>query len=609
MNGRAGKILRVDLSHLEYTIEELDREKLSVYIGGRGLAVKIFSDEVGPNIEPLSPKNKIIFMTGSLTGSGVLCSVGTSIITKSPRHESIAISNLTGSFGLELKQAGFDGVILEGKAQEPIVIEINDGEVYFKPAQSLWGKTTWQTEDKLKRQVKNAWKADEYSFLSIGPAGENLSPLATIIHNKFREGGQGGAGAVMGSKNVKAIMVWGNQEIGIANPKDLRYTSQIALEKYKTLPVVPSMLRNLGTASLVRIANKLGVLPTNNFSNGFSKRSKSIYSETLAESIWQKPKACPTCPIACTRIAMVPGKRGQIIEGPEYETLVFLGSVLGISKVDIILDAMCECLKQGLDIPGTGLALATAMELQEKGFDVDGLTLKFGFDKGSIVKKALKLMAVGKNDGAVLAKGGAAISRRVGHPECYMGVRNMETLIADPRGLAGLGLLGATSNNGTEYNSSFLVAALAHNITQGLDMEKTENRPIFAIRMQNTTAMSESLGLCPMLLLGIEIEDIDAMAASVTETTYGKEGLLKIGERIWNMERSYHLKSGWKPSDDMLPARFTQDPMPDGQAKGMVCDLSEDLPLYYEMRGWDENGVPGSGKLKALDLQDLAVGK
>ena len=219
---------------------------------------------------------------------------------------------------------------------------------------------------------------------------------------------------------------------------------------------------------------------------------------------------------------MVPGKKGQIIEGPEYETLVFLGSVLGISKVEIILDAMCECLKQGLDIPGTGLALATAMELQEKGFNVDGLTLKFGFDKGSMVKKALKLMALGKNDGAVLSEGGAAISQKAGHPECYMGIRNIETLVADPRGLAGLGLLGATSNNGAEYNSSFLVAALAHNITYGLNMEKTENRPIFATRIQDMTAMSESLGLCPMLLLGIEIEDIDAMAASVAGTTYVK---------------------------------------------------------------------------------------
>ncbi len=607
MNGWVGKILRVDLSQLKYTIEEHDSEKLASYIGGRGLGGKIFSDEVSPGVEPLSTENKIVFMTGSLTGSGVLCSSGTSIITKSPRHGGMAISNLTGSFGLELKQAGFDGIIIEGKAGEPVILEVNDGEVSFKPAESLWGKTTWRTEEKLKKQVKNLWKADEYSILSIGPAGENLSPIASIIHNRFRECGQGGAGAVMGSKNLKAIMLWGNQPIEIFDPKALRYTTQTALEKYKTLPVVPTLMRNLGTASLVRIANERGALPTNNFSKGFFGKAESIYSETLAESIWRKPKACPTCPIACIRVAEVPGKKQEIIEGPEYESLVFLGSALGISKIETIIDTMCLCLKQGLDIIGAGSAIATAMEINEKGSTIDGLDSKVSFRKGGIVK-VLKQMAIRKDGGAILSEGGGAVAEKTGHPEFYMGIRNMETFIADPRGLSGLGLLGATSNSREESLSVSILAMLAYNITDGLNMERPENRAIFARRIQDTIGMSESFGLCPIILPGIELEDISAMAASVTGNSYDEENLLKIGERIWNMERSYNIRSGWNPKDDKLPVRFTEEPMPDGPRMGMVCNLSEDLPLYYEMRGWDKNGTPGSAKLKTLGIEYLTEG-
>lgn len=607
MNGWVGKILRVDLSRLQYAIEEHESEKLGSYIGGRGFAAKIFSDEVSPPIGPFSTENKILFMAGPLTGTGALCSSGASVITKSPRHGGMAVSNLTGSLGLELKQAGFDGVIIEGRAREPVILEINDGSVFFKPAQSLWGKTTWQTEERLKRQVKNAWKADEYSILSIGPAGENRSPIASIIHNRFREGGQGGAGAVMGSKNLKAIMVWGNQPIEISDPKALRCTTQTALEKYKTLPVVPALLRNLGTASLVRIANELGVLPTKNFSKGSFGKAERICSEALAESIWRKPKACPTCPIACIRLAQAPGKKREIIEGPGYESLVFLGSALGISKIATIMDSMCLCLRQGLDIIAAGSALATGMEINEKGYTVDGLDSKLSFGKGGVFK-VLKQMAIRKDDGTLLSKGGAALAEKAGHPECYMGNRGVETLIADPRGLSSLALFGATSNGGEESLSVSILAMLACDITNGLSMERSESRALFTKRMQDLIALSESFGLCPLVLLGIELQDIGAMATSVIGNSYDEESLLRVGERIWNMERSYNLRSGWQSRDDKLSVRFTEEPVPDGPNMGMVCDLSSDLPLYYEMRGWNEKGTPRSGKLKALGLDRLAEG-
>jgi aldehyde:ferredoxin oxidoreductase len=603
MNGWVGKILRVNLSQSQCSAEDLKSELLPLYIGGRGLAGKLFADEVKPGTAALSAENKIVIMTGPLTGTGVLCSSGTALVTMSPLHGSMAISNLTGSFGLELKQAGFDGMIIEGQSAAPVVLAINNGQVSIKPAQDLWGKTTWETEQALKKQVDHSWKADECSFISIGPAGENCSPVASIVHNRFREAGQGGIGAVMGAKKLKAIMVWGGQSIGVADAKGLRRTTGEALEKYKTVPVIPSMLRNLGTASMVKVASDLGVLPTHNFSTGIFGDAEKLFAETLARSIWLKPKACPTCPIACTRVAALPGKKHEIIEGPEYEALVFFGSACGISKIEHILEAVCLALNLGLDTFAAGSALATAMELKEKGFATEkDLDQKLAFGNGKSMLKVLQQMAQKEGTGAVLADGAAQLAAKFGHPECFMGVRSMETFIADPRGINALGLYGATSNNGAEYFSCLSLAMVAYNLTQGLDLSKPASRSAFVKRLQDTVALSESLGLCPLILLGIDVNDIDAMAAATLGTGFGPDKLLKAGERIWNAERAYHLKAGWKAGDDRVPTRFSDEPMPAGPAKGRVCKLDEDLPYYYSLRKWDANGAPTQDILKELGL-------
>ncbi len=603
MNGWIGKILRVNLSQAQCSVEEFKSELLPLYIGGRGLAGKIFADEVKPGTAALSAENKIVIMTGPLTGTGVLCSSGTALVTMSPLHGSMAISNLTGSFGLELKQAGFDGMIIEGQSAEPVVLVINNGQLSIKPAPELWGKTTWETEQALKKQVDHSWKADECSFISIGPAGENCVPVASVVHNRFREAGQGGIGAVMGAKKLKAIMVWGGQSIGVADAKGLRRTTGEALEKYKTVPVIPTMLRNLGTASMVKVASDLGVLPTHNFSTGIFNDAEKLFAETLARSVWLKPKACPTCPIACTRVAALPGKKHEIIEGPEYEALVFFGSACGISKIEHILDAVCLALNLGLDTFASGSALATAMELKEKGYATEkDLDQKLAFGNGKAMLKVLQQMAKKEATGAVLADGAAKLAAQFGHPECFMGVRSMETFIADPRGINALGLYGATSNNGAEYFSCLSLAMVAYNLTQGLDLSKPVSRSAFVKRLQDTVALSESLGLCPLILLGIDVNDIDAMAAATLGSGFGPDKLAKAGERIWSAERAYHLKSGWKAGDDRVPKRFADEPMPEGPAKGQVCKLDEDLPAYYSLRKWDANGAPTQEILKELGL-------
>ncbi len=603
MNGWVGKILRVNLSQSQCSVEDLDRQMVARYIGGRGLAGKLFAAEVTPGTPALSADNKLVVMTGPLTGTGVLCSSGTALVTMSPLHGSMAISHLTGSFGLELKQAGFDGIIIEGQSAAPVVLVINNGNAVLKPAPELWGQTTWETEQALRRQLDNAWKADECSFISIGPAGEQCALVASLVHNRFREAGQGGMGAVLGAKKLKAIMVWGGQSIGVADANGLRRSTQEALEKYKTLPVIPTMLRNLGTASLVKVASDLGVLPTRNFATGVFGEAENLFGETLARSIWLKPKACPTCPIACTRVAAVPGTKREIIEGPEYEALVFFGSACGVSNIEHVLEAVCQALKLGLDTFAAGSALATAMELKEKGFATEkDLDQKLAFGNGKAMLKVLQQIAQKKATGALLADGGAQLAARFGHPECFMGVRSMEAFIADPRGIHALGLYGATSNNGAEYFSSMSLAMVAYNLTNGLDLSKPASRATFVKRLQDTAAFSESLGLCPLILLGIGVDDIDAMAAATLGNAFGPETLMKTGERIWNAERSYHLKSGWRAGDDRLPRRFADEPMPEGPAQGQVCRLDEDLPAYYSLRQWDGTGVPSPEVLAELEL-------
>lgn len=593
MNGWTGKLLRINLTRREHAEEPLNTDTIKAYLGGRGLAVKMFSDEVNPATDALSEDNKIFLITGAVTGTGIPCSSGASAVTKSPRHNGMAISNLTGAFGLELKQAGYDGLIIEGKASEPVYLEIIDSAVSILPATNLKGKTTWQTEAALRKQFKNDWKADEASFITIGPAGENLSPLASAVHNRFREFGQGGLGAVMGSKNLKAMVVWGSQDIGIADRKKLRYSAQTALEKYKTLPVIPGMLRNLGTAAMVRMAHALGALPVNNFSASVLKGAEQIFSEALAGTVCKKPKACQSCPIACTRLSQSPGTKNEVVEGPEYETLVFLGSLLGITDIETILDLMCECLKLGLFIPAAGAALSTGMELNGKGAGADIVpsNLKFGRKQ---LKPLLKEMALMGDKASAVAQGGFEAARQAGHPQCYAaGYRNCETLMADPRAIAGLGLFGATAHNGVEYLSCFILAALAYGITEGLDMGRAESRALFAKRIQDMTALAEAAGICPLLLLGIQTEDIKEMIEAATGETFPAADLTATGERIWNIERQYQLQCGWNPADDQIAERFTG---------GTALDMTADRALYFELRGWDADGLQQEEKLKTLGI-------
>ena len=285
MNGWVGKILRVNLTQGSSRAEELPAELKHLFLGGRGLASKLLFDEVNPQVEPLSPENKLIFMTGPLTGTGAIGGASYVVVTKSPLTGSIACSTTEGYFGPELKFAGYDGIILEGKSAEPVYLSIEDDKVELLSASHLWGKSTHKTEDIIRAEKENPWIARETFITSIGPAGENLVKIASIINDKHRAAARSGVGAVMGSKNLKAIAVRGTKAVSLANGKMFLDSVERAWEKFKTTPVIPQALNNIGTSFLVDVINESGVLPARNFQTGVMKNIEKISGEHMAETI------------------------------------------------------------------------------------------------------------------------------------------------------------------------------------------------------------------------------------------------------------------------------------------------------------------------------------
>ena len=382
MNGWVGKILRVNLTQGSSRAEELPAELKHLFLGGRGLASKLLFDEVNPQVEPLSPENKLIFMTGPLTGTGAIGGASYVVVTKSPLTGSIACSTTEGYFGPELKFAGYDGIILEGKSAEPVYLSIEDDKVELLSASHLWGKSTHKTEDIIRAEKENPWIARETFITSIGPAGENLVKIASIINDKHRAAARSGVGAVMGSKNLKAIAVRGTKAVSLANGKMFLDSVERAWEKFKTTPVIPQALNNIGTSFLVDVINESGVLPARNFQTGVMKNIEKISGEHMAETILKINKGCFSCPIACIQVTEVedPAFLGKG-EGPEYRSIALIGASCGIDNINAIAKINYLCDEMGIDALSYGSAIACAMELTEKKIiskKETGVNLKFG---------------------------------------------------------------------------------------------------------------------------------------------------------------------------------------------------------------------------------------
>ncbi len=611
MFGWHGKVLRVDLTRERTTVEEIDPQMAKDYIGGRGWAIKILHDEVDPNVDPLSPENKLVFTAGPLTGTPAPTGNRYMVTTKAPLTGAIACSNSGGTYPTEFKRTGLDMIVLEGRAERPVYLWV-DGtgdelKVEIRPADHLWGQPVPETTDALLKETD-----DRARVACIGPAGERLVKMASVMNDKHRAAGRSGVGAVMGSKQLKAVVVHGTQDVPLAQPDEMRELCREVRREVAADVKKGSTLRDYGTAYVPIVTNEIGILPTRNFQTGVFEGVEGITGKVLREKYLIRPKPCYGCPIACGRKTTLEGStyEGEG-EGPEYETIASLGSACGLDDMAAITKANYLCNELGMDTISVGVTIACAMELYEKGIlpeeDV-GMPLHFG-DAEAVIE-LVERTAYRDGFGDVLAEGSYRMAERYGHPELSITAKKQEFPGYDPRGSKGMGLLYATSNVGASHMAGDLAYMEVFGVPKKIDPLSIERKPWYIKHFEDLFTIIDAAGLCVFLSIRYLCDNTydvmpDRLAQLLNLATgagYTVESLMEAGDRIYTLERLFLNKTGFSRADDTLPKRMLEEPMPDGPAKGHVVELDEMLPEFYELRGWDEDGVPTEEKLAELGL-------
>ena len=601
------RVLRVDLTKGTVEAEPLNMEWANAYLGERGLATKYLMENMDPKADAMGPDNVLIFATGPLTGTMASTSGRYAVVTKGPLTNCIACSNSGGKFGAELKFAGYDLLIIEGRAAEPCYLHIVDDKIEILPADYLWGGSVWETEAAIKAKLQNP----ALKIASIGVAGERGVFYACIINDLHRAAGRSGVGAVMGSKNLKAIAVHGTKGVTVDDPKAF-----MAVVKETNAQLAASdgrkELTNFGTHAMIDMMQEWGSLPTRNFNEvqfeGTHKINPAASTTKNANGHQNllTNKACFGCTIACGRIAHIDAEHFTIVNRPryrgasggiEYEAAFALGPVVGVDDIDALTFASFMTNEHGMDPISFGVTLAAAMELFEMGViteaDTDGVALNFGN------AEALTIMAekTGKYEGfgQILGLGSKRLCEKYGHPELFMGVKGQEFAGYDARTLQGMGLGYATSNRGACH--------LKHD-TFGVDMEDTsgDGKAQVCKDSQDFTSMVDSTGLCLFTAGALGMEGYQKLLNSACEGDWTAERLTETGERVWNLERQFNLAAGITAADDTLPKRLLEVPAPSGLAKGRVNELGKMLPEYYAARGWTVDGVPSNETLSRLKL-------
>jgi len=612
MSGYMGRVLKVNLSDGTIKTIPTDMEVAKRYLGGKGYAVKILYDYlkayekkgVAPrDINPFGDENILIFATGPATGVvGFPCSGRYHVMAlRSPLTGSIASANSGGRWGPFLKFAGYDAIIIEGKSEEPVYLEVIDGSAELRCAKDLWGKNVFETEKILKDRA-----GVRCSVACIGPAGENQVLFACIMNDEHRAAGRTGVGAIMGSKKLKAIVVGGEQRPMVAKPDEFDVVSKDALEKLKKNPVTGEGLPKYGTAILVNIINNAGILPYKNWQTGYNEKADEISSETLAEKYLLKNKACWGCQIGCGRVTAVKEGCYQILysEGPEYESIWALGNATGVMQLDAIIKANHLCDELGLDTISMGSTIACAMELREKGYipdeGLEGLDLRFG--NAAAMVEAVWRTAYKAGFGRYLALGSKRLAEIFGAPDLSMSVKGLELPAYDPRGAKGIGLTYATANRGGCHVTGYTISPEILGIPEKIDPLTPEGKAQWVKAFQDFTCVVNSTVNCLFTTFALGAEDYAKLLSAVTGWDLTTDEIMRIGERIYNLERVIMNRFGFTGRDDTLPKRLLQEPMPEGAAKGQVVELDKMKEEYYKLRGW-VNGVPTPEKLKELEIE------
>jgi len=602
-----GKILRVNLTTKTIRTETVDELFASKYLGGRGWAIKFMLEEMDPTIDAFDPNNLMIFATGPLTGTVAPTGNRYMVVTKSPLTGALTNSNSGGFFPNEMKRTGFDLFIFEGKADSPVYLWVYNDQIELRSAEHIWGKLVPETEDILRSETD-----PKARVACIGPAGENRVLFASIMNEKHRAAGRSGVGAVMGSKNLKAVVVRGTQPVDIALPAEMEEYCKAISKTVGNVMKNGGSMRVYGTSYVPPITNEMGILPTRNFQSGRFEGIGGITGDVINEKYLLKAKPCYRCPIACGRDTKVddPKYAGEG-EGPEYETIASFGSACGIDEMAAIIKANYLCNEYGIDTISAGMTIACAMELAEKGYipqEKIGFELKFG-DPDAIIELTHQIAHL-SGFGSELAEGSYRLAEKYGHPEMAVTAKKQEFPGYDPRGSKGMGLLYATSNKGASHMSGDLAYSEVFGVPKKIDSLTYDNKAALIKRFEDAFTVIDSTGLCVFLSVRYMFEDkvelwptpLAEIMRMATGLPFTQQMLLEAGDRIFNMERLFLLKAGFTKADDTLPARMLNEPLPEGPAKGHVVELDKMLPTFYELRGWSQDGIPTTKKLEELEI-------
>jgi aldehyde:ferredoxin oxidoreductase len=592
-----GKGLRVDVSTGGTTVAAVPPEVSRAYLGGRGLGAYLLLAERVFEIEPLAPENPLIFAPGPLTGTGAPAAGRYSVSARSPLTGTVFDGNSGGAWGNALKHLGYDYLHVTGRCAEPSYLLIDSGgRCELRPAAALWGLDVHDTIARLRELHPKCEAA------VIGPAGERGVLFASIVNNRGRSVGRGGLGAVMGAKNLKAIVLAGDGDWR-PTPADKERFDFVVYEATKMLksnPITSQGLPEFGTAVLVNVLNQAGALPTRNFRESQFELAEQISGETLRRDYTTKRAACRGCSIGCARRTATAGESG---DGPEYETIWALGASCGIGDLTAIVEANYACNRAGMDTITTGATIACAMELTQIGALKDGPR----FGDARAMRELVDAIASRDGIGDELAQGSRRFAAAHGHPELAMQVKGLELPAYDPRGMKGQGLAYATSNRGGCHLRANMLYPEILGIPKMIDRFATLGKAGLLINMQNLAGVLDSLSLCKFTAFAMKEGYYARLLSSVSGETVEPQELLGIGERIWTVERLFNLAAGFSAADDTLPPRLLREPVAAGPAKGHVVDLAPMLAEYYICRGWNAAGVPSRSKLDALGIAELAI--
>ncbi|MBW2030018.1 MAG: aldehyde ferredoxin oxidoreductase family protein [Deltaproteobacteria bacterium] len=607
----AGKIGWVDLTEGKTSVQDLGEKVARKYLGGKGLGACLLYSHLKPQTDPYDPANILIFVTGPLTGTNFPAVSRSGVVTRSPLTGTFLDSYSGGFFGTQLKWSGFDAVVIKGRAEKPSYLILEDQGIHIKEASHLWGLTTSEAEKCLKEELSSG-KGERMSVACIGPAGENLVRFANIINEK-RAHGRGGAGAVMGSKNLKAVVVRGRRNISMADERRFKEIVKQCRTKIADHPMTGKggIFPKVGTMMTVDVTQETGTLPTRNWQENTFEHTRDINGDAFLEYTL-RPRACFACPIGCSRDtkALVDGKE-YVTEGPDYETIYALGANCEISDPEVVIAADRVCDDLGIDTISLGVTASFGMECFERGLiskeDSEGIDLSFG--NGKALLELILRIVERKGIGGILAEGVKRASEKIaGSSDFAIHVKGLELPGYDPRGMKGQGLTYALADRGGCHVRSNTLRTELLGLPKPIDRYDYKGKAKMVRELQLNYALFDCVITCLFGAFAITPEDYAAAISAATGWSLSVQDLKTIAERAWNLTRLFNVREGFTRKDDTLPERLFKDASTRGPSKGQVVDrdsFERMLDEYYQEAGWDKNGIPTPEKLQELSLGDI----